>query len=130
MFLHNLEKELYEPWLGERRPEEIGTVVLTHSHPDRSGGCLTECGRPAFPNAYWMARQEFDYWTSNPGLDELPLGMGMRQVMLSSASRNICGIRNQPDLFGGEVKVHPGVIARENGAWRWDPLAVTLSHGA
>jgi glyoxylase-like metal-dependent hydrolase (beta-lactamase superfamily II) len=162
MFIHNLPKERYQPWLRERGldlefvdtpytclfvdtgrekvlvdtgigrdgftprpgqvsellrtigvgPDAIDTVILTHMHSDHSGGCLTAEDRPAFPNAtYRMSREEFDYWTSNPSLDELPLGMNMRQVLLASASRNISGIRNQLDLLNGEVEVHPGITA-------------------
>jgi glyoxylase-like metal-dependent hydrolase (beta-lactamase superfamily II) len=32
------------------QPHEIGTVILSHGHPDHIGGSLNENGKPAFPN--------------------------------------------------------------------------------
>jgi glyoxylase-like metal-dependent hydrolase (beta-lactamase superfamily II) len=32
------------------QPHEIGTVILSHGHPDHIGGSLNEDGKPAFPN--------------------------------------------------------------------------------
>jgi glyoxylase-like metal-dependent hydrolase (beta-lactamase superfamily II) len=44
-------------------PEDITMVVLTHLHGDHIGG-LMEDGKPAFPNARYVAGQaEYDFWT-------------------------------------------------------------------
>lgn len=44
-------------------PEDVTHIVITHMHPDHIGG-LMEDGKPAFPNAaYVAAAAEFDFWT-------------------------------------------------------------------
>lgn len=47
-------------------PSDINIVVLTHGHGDHIGGCVTETGDIAFPNAtYYMGKTEWAYWTSD-----------------------------------------------------------------
>ena len=50
-------------------PTDIDTVILTHGHGDHIGGCVTENGDIAFPNAtYFMGKDEWQYWTSEATL--------------------------------------------------------------
>lgn len=45
------------------KPEDVSIVMLTHFHGDHIGG-MTEGGKPAFPNARYVASQiEYDFWT-------------------------------------------------------------------
>ena len=45
-------------------PDQISVVVLTHMHGDHIGG-LMEGGKPAFPNARYVAgRTEYDFWVN------------------------------------------------------------------
>ncbi|MDR0938110.1 MAG: MBL fold metallo-hydrolase [Mediterranea sp.] len=45
------------------KPEEIGTLVITHAHGDHIGGMTTPDGKPAFPNArVLIAQAEKEYW--------------------------------------------------------------------
>jgi len=45
-------------------PDQVDIVVLTHFHPDHIGG-LMEDGKPAFPNARYLAHAtEYDFWTN------------------------------------------------------------------
>ncbi len=49
-------------------PEEIGSIFLTHLHPDHSNGLVDDAGRPQYPNAelvlheteagFWLDRDE------------------------------------------------------------------------
>ena len=46
-------------------PEQVTVVALTHLHGDHING-LMEGGKPAFPNARYVAGQiEYDFWTDN-----------------------------------------------------------------
>ena len=91
---------------------EIGTVVLSHGHSDHVGGNLKEDGQPAFPNArYVMCRKEWDYWTTNPSLAELPVDEGFKKGMLASAQRNLPGVQAQLDLVDPETEIVPGILA-------------------
>lgn len=48
---------------GGYMPEDVTIVVITHMHGDHIGG-LMENGKPAFPNARYVAGQaEYDFWT-------------------------------------------------------------------
>lgn len=43
------------------KPEDVGVVLITHSHGDHIGGLLKD-GKPAFPNAkVYIAKPEFDW---------------------------------------------------------------------
>ena len=93
-------------------PHEIGTVILSHGHPDHIGGNLNEAGKPAFPNArYVMFRKEWDFWMSNPSLAELPVDESFKKGMLASAQKNLPGIQAQLDLVDPDTEIVPGIIA-------------------
>jgi glyoxylase-like metal-dependent hydrolase (beta-lactamase superfamily II) len=92
-------------------PHEISTVVLSHGHPDHIGGCLSEAGLPAFPNArYVMCRKDWDFWMSNPSLAELPVDPSFKQAMLASARKNLPGIQAQLDLVDPDTEIVPGIV--------------------
>jgi glyoxylase-like metal-dependent hydrolase (beta-lactamase superfamily II) len=93
-------------------PHEIGTVILSHGHPDHIGGTLNDAGQPAFPNArYVMFRKEWDFWMSNPSLEELPVDEGFKKGMLASAQKNLPGVKAQLDLVEPDTEIVPGIIA-------------------
>jgi glyoxylase-like metal-dependent hydrolase (beta-lactamase superfamily II) len=93
-------------------PHEIGTVILSHGHPDHIGGCLNPAGQPAFPNArYIMCRKDWDFWISNPSLAELPVDESFKKSMLASTQKNLPGIQAQLDLVDPDTEIVPGIVA-------------------
>jgi glyoxylase-like metal-dependent hydrolase (beta-lactamase superfamily II) len=93
-------------------PHDIGTVILSHGHPDHVGGSLNEAGQPAFPNArYVMFRKEWDFWMSNPSLAELPVDENFKRGMLASAQKNLPGVQAQLDLVVPDTEIVPGITA-------------------
>jgi glyoxylase-like metal-dependent hydrolase (beta-lactamase superfamily II) len=65
------------------QPEQITDILLTHIHPDHSGG-LTVGGRTVFPNAtVHVNKLELDYWTNKS------LGEKLRSQQRPSFSKPI-----------------------------------------
>jgi glyoxylase-like metal-dependent hydrolase (beta-lactamase superfamily II) len=96
------------------QPHEIGTVILSHGHPDHIGGCLNENGKPAFPNARYVTFQkEWDFWMSSPSpsLSELPVDESLKRMMLASAQKNLPGVQAQLDLVHPDTEIVPGITA-------------------
>jgi glyoxylase-like metal-dependent hydrolase (beta-lactamase superfamily II) len=111
-------------------PHEIGTVILTHGHPDHVGGCLDETGRPAFHNArYVMLRQEWDFWMSNPSLAELPVDDSFKKNMLASAQKNLPGVQSQLDLVEPDTEIVPGITAIAAFGHSPGQMALEISSG-
>nr|WP_246732893.1 MBL fold metallo-hydrolase [Methylobacterium sp. BTF04] len=55
------------------RAEEIGTVLLTHLHPDHAGGLITADGAAAFPEAELvMHADEAAHWLGDEALTRAP----------------------------------------------------------
>lgn len=93
-------------------PEDIGTVILTHGHPDHIGGNIDSEGKPAFPNArYVMWKDEWDFWTSDPDLSGLKIDDHGKEILVKVAQNNLHPIRDRLELIEREVEIKPGIRA-------------------
>jgi len=91
-------------------PKDINTVIITHGHPDHIGGNTDSEGRLTFPNAkYVMWQDEWDFWTSKEA--ETKLDEHVRDVLLSSARKNLPPIQGQLQLVSRETEISPGIKA-------------------
>ncbi|MAJ63561.1 MAG: MBL fold metallo-hydrolase [Alphaproteobacteria bacterium] len=84
-------------------PEQIDVVVLTHFHFDHIGG-LMEDGKPAFPNARYVAPgTEYDFWT-NPDLasnDGLAGGHQLVMTNIVPLAEKTTFIKDGDDVISG-----------------------------
>ena len=85
--------------------EEIGTIVITHAHPDHIGGNFDAQGRPCFPNAtYVIGKTEWDFWFS----DELTAAHQVPPPFIEMARTNLGPLHESITLLEGEKEIAPG----------------------
>ena len=92
-------------------PEDIGTVLLTHIHPDHSGGLLTPEGTAAFANAELVvAQREWDFWHDDAIMAGVPEGS---RGFFGMARRSVAPYAGRLKLLQGEGDAAPGFTALE-----------------
>lgn len=85
--------------------EDVTIVVLTHMHGDHIGG-LMEGGKPAFPNARYVAGQaEYDFWV-DPARAGTPAENGQKGVFAS-----VKPLAEKTTFIGDGADVVSGVTA-------------------
>ena len=106
-------------------PHTVGTVILSHGHGDHVGGNLDADGKPAFPQArHVMLRKEWDFWMSNPSLEEWSIDASMKKNVLAFIERNLSGVQTQIDLIEPGTEIVPGITAI--AAWGHSPGHMAL----
>jgi glyoxylase-like metal-dependent hydrolase (beta-lactamase superfamily II) len=109
---------------------DIDTVILTHGHPDHIGGILNAEGKPAFPNAhYFMTKEEWEFWESEPDLKQLKVDEHIKQIILTSAHRILPTIKNRLSLIEGEIEILPGISAVSAPGHTPGHMALSISSG-
>ena len=113
------------------KPEEIGTVLITHAHPDHVGGMLDAEGRLVFPNAhYYVARQEWDYWMSaDPSVVRAKALREHLEQLIAIASRALHAIAGHVTLVEGDEEVMPGICFEPTPGHTPGHLMVTIAAG-
>lgn len=78
------------------KPEQIDAVLLTHIHPDHTGGLMQD-GKMAFPNAtIYISKPEVDFWFSEENKQK---ATGDLKAYFDFAEKNV-----GPYLKAGKVK--------------------------
>jgi len=86
-------------------PRDIGTVIITHAHPDHIGGNLDTAGDLVHPNAvFFILEQEWAFWTS-----EAASSASERFVQI--ARSNLEPIAERVTLVEGDQGILPGIRA-------------------
>ncbi|KAB1071465.1 MBL fold metallo-hydrolase [Methylobacterium planeticum] len=90
------------------RPEEIGTVLLSHLHPDHAGGLLSREGQAAYPNAEVVLHaDEAAHWLGDAALARAP---AEAKPYFEGAQKALAPYGDRMrTITGGEVA--PGVTA-------------------
>ncbi len=90
-------------------PEDIGTVVITHAHPDHCWGLLDDFDEPAFPEAeVLIGATEHAFWTEEGLPQRLPEEM---QAMAAGAQRQLEGVADRIRTIAPGDEVAPGIRA-------------------
>jgi len=77
------------------QPEQITDILLTHIHPDHSGG-LTVGGRRVFPNAtVHVNKLELDYWTNKSLGEKAP---EPTKTFFQQADQTVTPYQNCPNV--------------------------------
>jgi glyoxylase-like metal-dependent hydrolase (beta-lactamase superfamily II) len=108
-------------------PETIGTVIITHLHPDHANGLVNAAGKAAFPAAeVVLSSPEFAFWNDDGVLSKSPDGMKPFFEMARKATAPYEGKVRQIE---GEVEIVPGIAAVPAPGHTPGHLALRISSG-
>jgi glyoxylase-like metal-dependent hydrolase (beta-lactamase superfamily II) len=111
-------------------PEEIDVVLITHMHSDHFGGGLDAEGKLAFPNArYLINAREYEFWVSEPSLDELIVPDEFKQVFRQTAKDFLTAVEGTIEQIVPGDEIAPGVITVDAKGHTPGQLAVEVTSG-
>lgn len=90
-------------------PDEISTILLTHMHPDHSGGLVAADGSAVFANAELAVSQvEWEFWHNDAVMASVPENS---RGFFQMARATVAPYADRLKLFVGEAEVAPGFTA-------------------
>ncbi len=89
-------------------PYDIDTIILTHGHPDHLGGTTDIKGGLLFQNArHVIWKDEWQFWMSEQA--ERAYEGEMKEVLVSTARKNLQPLKNQIDFIEYESEIVSGI---------------------
>ena len=110
------------------KPEQIGTVVLTHAHPDHIWGLIDDLDNSLrYPNAqYCISAREFDFWTSG----ESARLTGPIEGIAAGAKRVMKAIEGRTKRVKPGEEIVPGIAAIDTVGHTPGHISLLVSSGS
>jgi glyoxylase-like metal-dependent hydrolase (beta-lactamase superfamily II) len=105
-------------------PADVGTVVITHGHPDHLGGNLNSSGQLAYPNAvFYLLREEWNFWMSDASA-------AAPRFFVDFARTNLEPVKDRVVLLSNDQEILPGIRAVAAIGHTPGHMAVSVTSGS
>ncbi|MBU1314407.1 MAG: MBL fold metallo-hydrolase [Alphaproteobacteria bacterium] len=92
-------------------PEDIDTIVISHTHPDHVGNLRTADGGKAFPRAtVFLPRADWDFFVrTDPDLSYMPVPEEFRLHFAAAIKSSLEPVMNDVELYEAGAEIVPGL---------------------
>ncbi len=105
-------------------PEDIDTIVISHTHPDHVGNLRSADGGRAFPRAtVFVPKADWDFFVrTDPDLSYMPVPQEFRLRFAANIKNSLEPVMNHVELYEAGAEIVPGlttiVASGHTPAWR------------
>lgn len=108
-------------------PDRIGTVVITHAHPDHVSGLTDADGMPVFPNArILISEAEWAFFGDEDRASQVPEAM---QGMILGVQAKLFAVRDRIERFQTGAEIARGLTAVDASGHTPGHTAVRIADG-
>jgi glyoxylase-like metal-dependent hydrolase (beta-lactamase superfamily II) len=92
-------------------PEDIDTIVISHTHPDHVGNLRSADGGRAFPRAtVFVPRADWDFFVrTEPDLSYMPVPEEFRLRFAQNIKNSLAPVKNDVELYEAGGEIVPGL---------------------